>query len=164
MLPASRLFGRISQKGPNKKWSGQTVLRPNFGRFCTKSAKNGPNFIKKKFTLLLSSLFLVKYKKYCNFPTHTDENSPDSFKMGKLRGDRFVFLSGRIFSSGRCEKLWTEMATLLVKLWIFFQGNTGIRNTLRCAAVMSVPPGPENPWSPSLAKTKRKDGKQLEIN
>jgi hypothetical protein len=29
----SRKFGRISQKGPNKKWSGRTNLRPNFGRF-----------------------------------------------------------------------------------------------------------------------------------
>jgi hypothetical protein len=33
LLPTGRLFGRVSQKGPKKKWSGRTILRPNFGRF-----------------------------------------------------------------------------------------------------------------------------------
>jgi hypothetical protein len=33
VLPAGRLFGRVSEKGPKKKWSGRTILRPNFGRF-----------------------------------------------------------------------------------------------------------------------------------
>ncbi len=32
-LPTGRLFGRISQKGPFKKWNGRTILWSNFGRF-----------------------------------------------------------------------------------------------------------------------------------
>jgi hypothetical protein len=35
-LPTSQLFSRLTQKGPNKKWSGRTNLQPNFGRFFTK--------------------------------------------------------------------------------------------------------------------------------
>jgi hypothetical protein len=29
LLPTGRLFGRISKKEPNKKWSGRGNLRPN---------------------------------------------------------------------------------------------------------------------------------------
>jgi hypothetical protein len=59
VMPTDRLFGRRSQKGPNKKLSGRTILRPNFGRFWTKRAEKGPNF-NKIVSLLLSSLFLGK--------------------------------------------------------------------------------------------------------
>jgi hypothetical protein len=41
VLPMGRLFDRISQKGPNKKCSGRTNLRPNFVRFWTKRAEKG---------------------------------------------------------------------------------------------------------------------------
>jgi hypothetical protein len=30
MLPTGQIFGRIIQRGPDKKLSGQTKLRPNF--------------------------------------------------------------------------------------------------------------------------------------
>jgi hypothetical protein len=41
MLPTSRLFGRITQKGPNM--CGRTYLRPIFGRFIfiLKGSKRG---------------------------------------------------------------------------------------------------------------------------
>jgi hypothetical protein len=39
MLPTGRLFGRISKKGPNKKWSGRTNLRPDFGQYLNKKGR-----------------------------------------------------------------------------------------------------------------------------
>ncbi len=44
MLPTGRLFGRIIQKGPNKRQIGRTKLQPNICRFCTERAVKGPNF------------------------------------------------------------------------------------------------------------------------
>ena len=41
VLPTGRLFGCISQKERNKKWSGQAILQPNFGRFWKKGPKRG---------------------------------------------------------------------------------------------------------------------------
>ncbi len=73
LLPTGRMFGRISQKGPNKKWSGRTAAE-----FWTKMVEKGPNF-KKIVSLLVFFL------------------SPNSFKKLLLLGDRFIFLSGRIF-------------------------------------------------------------------
>ncbi len=51
----------LSQKGPNKKWSGWTNLRPNFGRFGTKRAKKGPNFktIVSLFCKELATLYSI---------------------------------------------------------------------------------------------------------
>jgi hypothetical protein len=48
VLPTSRLFGHITQKGPC-----ESVAR--FGRFCTERAKKGPNFIKICFLSLILS-------------------------------------------------------------------------------------------------------------
>jgi hypothetical protein len=41
VLSNGRIFGRITQKEQNKKWSGQINLRPNFGWFCTERAEKG---------------------------------------------------------------------------------------------------------------------------
>ncbi len=58
VLPTGRLFGRLSQKGPNKRGAA--------GHFCgriladfERSAEKGPNF-EKIVSLLLSSLVLGK--------------------------------------------------------------------------------------------------------
>ncbi len=41
VLPTGRLFGCITQQGPNKKWSGRKNMRPNCGRFCSEEPKRG---------------------------------------------------------------------------------------------------------------------------
>jgi hypothetical protein len=81
VLPTSRLFGRISQKGPNKKWRGQTNLR----QILNEKGQQGAE-LKKFFSLLLSSLILGlilgKFKKY--YYSHRQKIviflSPNSFK------------------------------------------------------------------------------------
>ena len=80
LLPTGRMFGRISQIGPNKKWSGRTNLRPNFGRFWTKRIEKGPNFKKNCFppSVFLKPKFLQNVSMV-------------------LLGNRIIFLSGRIF-------------------------------------------------------------------
>jgi hypothetical protein len=96
-MRTGQLFRHKSQKVPNKKWSGRTNLRPNFGQFWTKGPKRGR--LKKNCFLLLSSLILGKYKKSKTFPTHTVTKIvlflfPNSFNKWKLLGDRISFLSG----------------------------------------------------------------------
>jgi hypothetical protein len=39
VLPTGRLFGRISQKGLNNKWSVRTILQPIFADFEQKGLK-----------------------------------------------------------------------------------------------------------------------------
>jgi hypothetical protein len=101
-----RLFGRITQKGPNKKKSGRTKkLWMNFGRFWTK----GRELLKKLVFFLLFSLFLCKSKKYYTFPKQVDTDneifmSPNAFKKSNLVGAGF-FLSGRIFPPDWSENL-----------------------------------------------------------
>jgi hypothetical protein len=63
VLPTGRLFSRISHKGPFKRWSGWTNLRPNFGRFWTKRAEKGLNF-KDIVSLLVFSLILGKSEQF----------------------------------------------------------------------------------------------------
>jgi hypothetical protein len=86
VLPTGRLFGRISKKGPNKKRSGRTILRPNFGRFRTKRTN------------------------------HTDKNSiylkPKFLQKGKLLGQN-LFPQWPNFSSRLAEKSCKELAPLL---------------------------------------------------
>ncbi len=45
VLPSGRYCGCITPKEPNKKKSGLTNLRPNFGRFCTESLEKSPLLI-----------------------------------------------------------------------------------------------------------------------
>jgi hypothetical protein len=40
VLLTGRLFGRVTQKGPNKKQSSQAKLWSNFARFCTERAEH----------------------------------------------------------------------------------------------------------------------------
>ncbi len=70
-LPTSQLFGRLTQKGPNKKWSVLTNLQPNFSRFCT---EKGQTFRKYVFNLLFS-LVLGKSKKYYTCATDIDKEN-----------------------------------------------------------------------------------------
>jgi hypothetical protein len=91
VLSIGRLFGRIIQKGQNKK-----VERPD-----KSAAKFWPILNKKGLvSLLLSSLILGKFKKYY-FPFHTDKYSdflmPNSFKKMEITGDQTFFLSRRIY-------------------------------------------------------------------
>jgi hypothetical protein len=53
VLPTGRLFGRIIQKGPNKKQSGRTKLQPNICRFCTERAVKGPYLLKTSYSPLI---------------------------------------------------------------------------------------------------------------
>jgi hypothetical protein len=44
VMPTGRMFGRITQKGPNKKVSGRTHYRPNKGRILPERAAKGTEF------------------------------------------------------------------------------------------------------------------------
>ncbi len=110
VLPTSWLFGRLSQTGPNKKWSGRPMLRPNFGWSWTKRAKKGPN--------CNPSLILGKCPRIIViFPCTQTKNSvflePKFLQKGKLLGDWIFVLGGRIFFSGLAENLCKELATLV---------------------------------------------------
>ncbi len=118
MLPTSRLFGPISQKGPNKNWSCRTYLLPNFGRFLTKRAGKGLNF-KQIVSLVLYYLIQGKSRKYYYFPLTQTKIvlfkpflSPNSFKEWKILGDR-IFSSAAEFTSGLAEKFCKEFATMV---------------------------------------------------
>ncbi len=106
MLPTGRFFGRITLKFPNKKNSGRTKLRPNFGRFCTEGAE-----LDKKFVFLLFSIILCKSKKYYIFPGHVDTDNkifispPKCLQKFKFSKEPNFFLSGRIFR-------WTSQKVL----------------------------------------------------
>jgi hypothetical protein len=100
VLPTGRLFGRISQKGPNKSGAA--------GQFCgriladfERSAEKGPNF-EKIVSLLLSSLFLGKRpRNIVIFPLTQTKIvfffSPNSFKKGKLVGDQIFSSAAEFF-------------------------------------------------------------------
>jgi hypothetical protein len=101
VLPTGRLFGRISQKGPNKKWSTAGQFR---GRILADFEQKGPKrgrILRKFSPPIFFSYSREASKKKCYFPTHTDKNSvllkTKFLQKGKITGDRIFFLSGRIF-------------------------------------------------------------------
>jgi hypothetical protein len=78
VLPTGRLFGRITQKRPNKKWSGRTNLLLRFGRLCTERAERRPNF----WSLFFLPKCLQKSENQCGagfFP------QPQNFSVGLAR-------------------------------------------------------------------------------
>jgi hypothetical protein len=113
VVPTGRSFGRISQKGQNKKWSGRTNLRPNFLSILNKKGrKRDANFL-KSVSLLLSSLILGKSKNYYYLQITQTKIvfffSPNSFKKWNY------FLQRPNFSSELAEKKFSkELATLLL--------------------------------------------------
>jgi hypothetical protein len=46
VLPTGRIFGRISQKEPNKKWSGRTNPATELWPILNKKSRKGPNLKK----------------------------------------------------------------------------------------------------------------------
>jgi hypothetical protein len=68
VLPTCRLFGRISQIGPNKKWSGRKI----FGRILADFKQKEPKLKQIFFPpLILSNSREVQ--KYYYFPTDTGQ-------------------------------------------------------------------------------------------
>jgi hypothetical protein len=115
VLPTSRLFGRISQKGPNKTDNSAAEYWPILKQ---KGPKNGPNF-NKIVSLLLSSLSNSRemFKNIAIFPLTPTKNTvflePKFLQKGKLLGDQIFFLSGRIFLLDWPKNLCKELATLV---------------------------------------------------
>ncbi len=115
------MFGRISQKGPNKRWIRLEILRPNFGRFLTKKAEKGPNF-NKTVSLLLSSLFIGKCPRNIVIFPLTKANiccvflKPKFLQKGKINEGPNFFPQLPNSSSGLAEKFCKELATLLREL------------------------------------------------
>jgi hypothetical protein len=54
LLPTSRLFGRITQKGPNKIMSGGYICDRFFADFILKGSKKGPDSEMFVFLLIIS--------------------------------------------------------------------------------------------------------------
>ncbi len=96
VLPIGRKFGRISQKGLNKKWSGRTILAD----FEHKGPKKGPNF-NKIVSLLWFSLILGKCPR--NIVIFQLTQTITVFSLTQIPSKRenywdwIFFLSGRIF-------------------------------------------------------------------
>jgi hypothetical protein len=109
VLLTGRILGRITQKGPNKKCTGQTNVRPNFCWFCTERAKRVANSVTFDF-LLLFSLILGKSKEYYYFFTYIYKKSlaskakMPSKKEGKISKGPNFFLNGRIFPGNWPER------------------------------------------------------------
>jgi hypothetical protein len=83
-----------SKRGPNKKWSSRTNLRPNFGRFCTQRGRTS----RKCILTSLFTLILGKFKKYYNVATNIDKDNFFCLKHKCLKKNE-DHQGGRIFSS-----------------------------------------------------------------
>jgi hypothetical protein len=82
VLPTDRLFGRVTQKGPNKTSSGQTKLRPNFVRFCTERAEKGLKFLKFSFSPLILSDFVLLMPSAAKFFHRTGRKAESFARVG----------------------------------------------------------------------------------
>ncbi len=112
-LPTGRLFGR---RGPNKKWSVWTNLRPNFGWFWTKGPKRGRT-LKKIASLLLSFLILGSPRNIIISHSHRQKlcfSQAQILQKVKITGGGPNFFHQRpnFFPSGLGEKFCKKLATL----------------------------------------------------
>jgi hypothetical protein len=119
VLPTGRIFGRLTQKGPNKKQSDRTNCGRILAAIVQKGLKRGRTSRKFVFLLFLSR-HLEKSKKCFTIPTDTDKDNfvllleaKNAFNQGKCMGTDF-FPQRPNFSAELARKVCQEFATLII--------------------------------------------------